>query len=53
MERLRFKTAHFDKIEAETLNGAIHADGQFNKVDLQTFNGQIICRNEKMDSESI
>ena len=53
MERSRFKRAQFDNIEAETLNGAIHANGQFNKVDLQTFNGQIICHNEKVDSESM
>ena len=50
---ITIQTSDFDKVEAETLNGAIHARGHFNKVDLQTFNGQIICQNEKLDSESL
>ena len=50
---ITIQTSDFDKIEAETLNGAIQARGHFNKVDLQTFSGQIICQNEKLDSESL
>lgn len=50
---ITIQTSNFDNIEAETLNGAIHAEGYFNKIDLQTFNGQINCLNEKLDSESI
>lgn len=50
---ITIQTSHFDQIEAETLNGAIQAGGYFNKADLQTFNGQIVCRNERLDSESM
>lgn len=50
---ITIQNSNVANIEAETLNGAIHANGHFNKVDLQTFNGKITCRNEKLDSESI
>lgn len=50
---IAIQTSQFDKLEAETLNGAIQAGGNFKKVDMQTFNGQIVCRNERLDSESI
>lgn len=50
---ITIQASHFTSIDAETLNGAIHAEGRFDKVDLQTFNGQIMCRNEKNDSESV
>lgn len=49
---ITIQDSHFTSVDAEALNGAIHAEGQFNKVDLQTFNGPIMCRNEKSDSES-
>ena len=32
-----------DEFEAETLNGAITLDGEYRKVDLQSFNGDIFC----------
>lgn len=51
--KIAITKSQFDKVEAETLNGAIQAEGYFNKVELQTFNGQIICQNERLDSESI
>lgn len=50
---ITIQTSDLNKVEAETLNGAIQARGHFNKVDLQTFSGQIICQNEKPDSESL
>ena len=31
------------QLEAETLNGAITLDGEYRKVDLQSFNGDIFC----------
>lgn len=31
------------QVEAETLNGKVHLIGSFDKVDLQSFNGNIIC----------
>ncbi|RFU67049.1 DUF4097 domain-containing protein [Bacillus sp. V59.32b] len=35
--------AHLEKIEAETLNGSIVTDGYFNKIDAQSFSGDISC----------
>jgi len=32
-----------DQVEAETLNGAIQMDGYFKKLDLHSFNGDILC----------
>ncbi|MBY0123413.1 DUF4097 domain-containing protein [Bacillus sp. S/N-304-OC-R1] len=35
--------SHIDQIEAETLNGSIHVDGAYEKIDLQSFNGDVFC----------
>ncbi|MFT4417003.1 DUF4097 family beta strand repeat-containing protein [Fredinandcohnia humi] len=35
--------------EAETLNGAVRATGKFEKIDLQSFNGNITCNLEGND----
>lgn len=48
---ITLQTSQFESIEAETLNGAIQAEGSFNQVDLRTFNGKILCRNTKVDSD--
>ncbi|MFJ8246231.1 DUF4097 family beta strand repeat-containing protein [Peribacillus asahii] len=50
---ITIQASRFDKVEAETLNGAIEAGGHFKKVDVQTFNGQIICRNDNEESDSL
>ncbi|MGM9954921.1 MAG: DUF4097 family beta strand repeat-containing protein [Peribacillus sp.] len=44
---------NYDELEAETLNGAINADGHFKKVDVQSFNGEIVCKNQAQDCEAI
>ncbi|MGE7761779.1 DUF4097 family beta strand repeat-containing protein [Peribacillus sp. NPDC097895] len=44
---------NFNDLEAETLNGAINAAGYFKKLDVQTFNGEIVCSNFGMDCDSI
>lgn len=38
-----------EKLDGETLNGAIKAEGFFQKVDLQSFNGNILCINHSED----
>lgn len=40
-------------MDAETINGAIHVDGYFERVDLQSFNGDIVCTNHSEDCEYI
>ncbi|RLQ96705.1 DUF4097 family beta strand repeat-containing protein [Falsibacillus albus] len=41
-----------EKLEAETINGALKIDGSFEKVDLQSFNGNVVCqfKNDTVDS---
>lgn len=36
-----FQNSTFDEVEAETINGAIKLDGDFKKMETQTFNGNI------------
>ena len=40
-------------LEAETINGAIKVDGDFKKVDLQSFNGNLTCIVTNHDCESV
>lgn len=40
---IMIEQAHLEKLEAETLNGAIVTDGYFNKMDAQSFSGDISC----------
>ena len=44
---------NYDELEAETLNGAINAEGHFKKMDVQSFNGEIVCKNLAQDCEAI
>ncbi|KAB2329082.1 DUF4097 domain-containing protein [Cytobacillus depressus] len=39
--KISIQKSHMDQIEAETLNGAIHVDGVYDKVDLQSFSGDV------------
>ncbi|MCM3763345.1 DUF4097 domain-containing protein [Neobacillus niacini] len=39
--KINLKHGQFDELEAETINGAIKVDGDFKKVDTQSFNGNI------------
>jgi DUF4097 and DUF4098 domain-containing protein YvlB len=40
---ITIEQANLEKMEAETLNGAIVVDGYFNKIDAQSFTGDISC----------
>ncbi|CAM3922701.1 DUF4097 family beta strand repeat-containing protein [Mesobacillus thioparans] len=40
-------------LEVETINGAIKAEGYFNHVDLQSFNGNVACTVNNQDCESV
>lgn len=40
-------------VDAETINGVVHVDGYFERVDLQSFNGDIVCTNHAEDCEYI
>ncbi|PLT32562.1 DUF4097 domain-containing protein [Bacillus sp. V5-8f] len=40
---IHIEHASLEKLEAETLNGTIAADGLLNKVDVQSFSGDILC----------
>jgi len=42
-----------EKLDGETLNGAIKAEGFFKKVDLQSFNGNILCIDHSEEIEVI
>ena len=39
--KIKITGSHFDELEAETINGAINLDGDFIKVETQSFNGNI------------
>ncbi|MBP2240301.1 DUF4097 and DUF4098 domain-containing protein YvlB [Cytobacillus eiseniae] len=41
--QITFQKSFVDELEAETLNGAIMIDGDYQKLDLQSFNGDIFC----------
>ena len=40
---IHFAGSEVGKLEAETLNGAIHVDGDFKKLEVQSFNGDIVA----------
>jgi DUF4097 and DUF4098 domain-containing protein YvlB len=39
--KIKLKHSQFDELEAETINGAIKVEGDFKKVDTQSFNGNV------------
>jgi DUF4097 and DUF4098 domain-containing protein YvlB len=39
--QIKIKSSVFDDLEVETINGAIKLDGDFRKIETQTFNGNI------------
>lgn len=41
--KIDFRQSKIRELEAETINGSIKADGSFQRVDLQSFNGNINC----------
>src|SRR5690606_6114274 len=41
--QIKLTNSNASQLEAETVNGAIDAIGQFESVDLQSFNGNIAC----------
>ncbi|MGP7819805.1 DUF4097 family beta strand repeat-containing protein [Niallia sp. 01092] len=40
-----------EELDAETINGAIKVEGHFNKVDVQSFNGNLVCTNHSKECE--
>ncbi|MBU8880942.1 DUF4097 family beta strand repeat protein [Bacillus sp. FJAT-29790] len=41
--QITIQKSMIDNLEAETLNGAITVDGDYRKIDLQSFNGDVFC----------
>lgn len=41
--QIKVQKGMIDQLEAETLNGAITVDGDYRKVELQSFNGDVFC----------
>lgn len=41
--KISIQKSRIEQIEAETLNGSIHVDGAYEKIDLQSFNGDVFC----------
>jgi len=39
--KIKFTRSQFDEVETETINGAIQLDGDYKKLELQSFNGNI------------
>ena len=44
MDAIQLNQCKIGEIDAETLNGAILVEGDFRKVELQSFNGHIHCK---------
>lgn len=51
--QIKIERSKIDKLEVETINGAIKLDGDFEKVELQTFNGNVSCHLNSNRCESI
>lgn len=43
--QITIQRSTIDHLEAETLNGAITVDGDYRKIELQSFNGDVFCAN--------
>lgn len=41
--KISIQKSRIEQMEAETLNGSIHVDGAYEKIDLQSFNGDVFC----------
>ncbi len=41
--QINIRKSLIEQLEAETLNGAINVDGDYRKVELQSFNGDVFC----------
>lgn len=41
--QIQIKRSKIDKLEAETINGAINLEGDFQEVELHSFNGNVSC----------
>nr|WP_220040951.1 DUF4097 domain-containing protein [Niallia circulans] len=48
---IKVEKGNIEKLDAETINGSITVEGYFNKVDLQSFNGSILCTNHSETCE--
>jgi DUF4097 and DUF4098 domain-containing protein YvlB len=50
---IKIMNSHFDDLEAETINGAIKLDGDFRKVEMQSFNGNLVMNLSSNRCESV
>jgi DUF4097 and DUF4098 domain-containing protein YvlB len=51
--KIKIRNSTFTELEAESLNGAIQLDGDYSRLDLQSFNGNITCQITGASSEEI
>jgi DUF4097 and DUF4098 domain-containing protein YvlB len=56
--KIQLQKSSFKELEVETLNGAIVLDGDFNRADIQSFNGNINCnlagiQGEKLEAKTV
>lgn len=42
--KIKIRDSKIMELEAETLNGAIQLQGEYNRLELQSFNGDIVCQ---------
>ncbi|MFO1444531.1 DUF4097 domain-containing protein [Bacillus sp. Bva_UNVM-123] len=50
---INIQKSTIDQLEAETLNGALTIDGDYRKVELQSFNGDVFCALTGVKSEFV
>ncbi len=51
--KIQLQNSSFKELEVETLNGAIVVDGDFNRAELQSFNGNINCNLAGIQGEKL
>lgn len=51
--QIELRNGNIEDFEAETINGAIKVDGSLKKLEMQSFNGNIVCSLTNSDCESI
>lgn len=51
--KIKIRNSVIQDLEAETLNGAIQLDGEYKRLELQSFNGDIVCQLTGSTAEEI
>ena len=51
--KIKLKGSQFEQVEAETINGAIQLDGEFKKLEMESFNGNISLNLHGKEAEFI